>query len=29
MAAGVTEQLWGIEDIVKLLEDREQAGYSN
>lgn len=29
MAAGVTERLWGIEDIVELLEARERAGHSN
>ena len=29
MAAGVTERLWGIEDIVELLEARERAGQSN
>ncbi len=29
MAAGVTDHLWKIEDIVALLEDRERAGHSN
>jgi IS1 family transposase len=29
MAAGVTERLWGIEDIVELLEARERASQSN
>ena len=29
MAAGVTDHLWKIEDIVTLLEDRERAGHSN
>lgn len=29
MAAGVTDHLWKIDDIVGLLEDRERAGHSN